>query len=86
MHVFKVVKEPYGWAVRMDEAMSTPFWSRELAVQEANCLCDELRSHGVLAEVIVEGGDPSDAITGGGRVAASFLGARLKNRRPRRAL
>jgi hypothetical protein len=34
--------------------MSTPFWSRELAVQEANCLCEALRRHGEPAQVMVE--------------------------------
>jgi len=84
MHVFKVVKEPYGWAVRMNEAMSTPFWSRELAVQEANCLCDELRSHGVLAKVIVEGAGPAETIVAPGRMTASLLASRLRSRGPRR--
>lgn len=54
MHTFKVVKEPFGWAVRLGEVMSTPFWSRELAVQEANCLCEALRRHGEPAQVVVE--------------------------------
>jgi len=54
MHTFKVVKEPFGWAVRVGEGMSTPFRSRELAVQEANCLCEALRRHGETAEVMVE--------------------------------
>lgn len=85
MYVFKVVKEPYGWAVHMEGAMSTPFWSRELAVREANCLRDELRSHGVLAEVIIEGGDAADMVTARGRMAASIPNARLRSRRPRRS-
>ena len=54
MHTFKVVKEPFGWAVRLGEVMSTPFWSRELAVREANCLCEALRRHGQPAQVVVE--------------------------------
>jgi len=54
MHTFKVVKEPCGWAVRLGHGMSSPFWSRAVAIQEANCLCDALRSHGEAAEVVIE--------------------------------
>lgn len=60
MITFNVVKEQYGWAIRMGECMMTPFWSRELAVQEANRLADAIRSHGECTEVIVE----SDALGG----------------------
>jgi hypothetical protein len=38
MITFNVVKEQHGWAIRMDERMITPFWSRDLAIREANCL------------------------------------------------
>ena len=58
---FNVVKEQYGWAIRMGECMMTPFWSRELAIQEANCLADAIRCHGECAEVVVEGADPNDS-------------------------
>ncbi len=61
MHVFKVVKEPYGWAVRLDSGMTTPFWSRAMAIREANCLCDALRSHGEQAEVLAEELDSDEA-------------------------
>jgi hypothetical protein len=54
MHTFKVVKEPLGWAVRMDAGMCTPFRSRDHAIREADGLCEELRRHGVQAEVVVE--------------------------------
>ncbi len=54
MHVFRVVREPFGWAVRIGEAMTAPFWSRSLAIQEAQCLCEALRRHGEIAEVVVE--------------------------------
>ena len=60
MITFNVVKEQHGWAVRMGERMTTPFWSRDLAIQEANCLADAIRCHGECAEVIVEGADPND--------------------------
>lgn len=59
MITFNVVKERHGWAVRMGERMTTPFWSRDLAIHEANCLADAIRCHGECAEVIVEGGDPA---------------------------
>ena len=61
MITFNVVKEQHGWAVRMGECMMTPFWSRELAIQEANCLADSIRCHGECAEVVVEDADPNDA-------------------------
>jgi len=72
MHTFKVVKEPHGWAVRLGHGMTTPFWSRAVAIQEANCLCDALRRHGEVAEVVIEEeSDPAEA-------------ARLKSSRPAR--
>jgi hypothetical protein len=58
---FSVVKEQHGWSVRMGERMTTPFWSRDLAIREANCLADAIRRHGECAEVIVEGADPDEA-------------------------
>ena len=60
MIVFNVVKEPHGWAIRMGEGMMTPFRSMDLAICEANCLADAIRSHGACAEVVVEGADPND--------------------------
>ncbi len=62
MITFNVVKEQHGWAIRMDERMMTPFWSRDLAIREANCLADAIRCHGECAEVIVEGADPSEPL------------------------
>ena len=62
MHTFKVVKEQHGWAVRLGHGMSTPFWSRVVAIQEANCLCEALRSHGEAAEVVIEEIDPTEAV------------------------
>ncbi len=84
MLVFKVARKPYGWAVCMDEAMSTPFRSRDLAVQEANCLCEAIRSHGVLAEVVIEGADPPETAEARDRHSSSLLSARLRSRRPQR--
>jgi hypothetical protein len=53
MITFNVVKEQHGWAIRMDKRMMTPFWSRDLAIREANCLARAIRCHGECAEVIV---------------------------------
>lgn len=54
MITFNVVKEQHGWAVRSGACMMTPFWSRDLAIREANCLADAIRRHGQHTEVIVE--------------------------------
>jgi hypothetical protein len=62
MITFDVVKEEHGWAIRMGECMTTPFWSRELAIREANCLADAIRCHGECAEVFVEGADPDEPL------------------------
>ncbi len=51
---FKVVKETYGWAVRLDEGMMSPFWSKSLALQHANSCAEMLRRHGEQVQVIVE--------------------------------
>ncbi|THD65253.1 MAG: hypothetical protein E7813_15535 [Bradyrhizobium sp.] len=53
MITFNVVKEQHGWAIRADDMM-TPFWSRDLAIREANCLARAIRCHGECADVIVE--------------------------------
>jgi hypothetical protein len=60
MITFSVVKEQYGWAIRAGERMKTLFWSRHLAIREANCLADAIRCHGECVEVIVEGADPNE--------------------------
>ena len=54
MHRFKVVKEPHGWAVRLEPGVCTPFWSKALAIREAERRCRSLRAHGVAAEVVVD--------------------------------
>ncbi len=56
---FSVVKETHGWSVRMGERMTTPFWSKDRAVWEANRLADAIRRHGARTEVIIETG-PGD--------------------------
>lgn len=52
---FRVVKEPYGWAVRMGEGMMTPFRSRRRAIEHANGFVEALRRHGEQAQVVIEG-------------------------------
>ena len=52
---FNVVKERHGRAIRMGERMTTPFWSRELAIREAYCLTDAIGFQGERTEVNVEG-------------------------------
>jgi len=61
MITFNVVKEPYGWAIRMGECMTTPFWSRDLAICEAYALAEAIRCHGECAEVLIEGIKPKDS-------------------------
>ena len=63
MITFNVVKEQHGWAIRMDKRMMTPFWSRDLAIREANCLARDIRCHGESAEVIVEDAVPNEPLT-----------------------
>lgn len=63
MITFKVVKEQHGWAIRVDDRMITPFWSRDSAIREANCLARAIRCHGECAQVIVEGAVPSELLT-----------------------
>ncbi len=62
MITFDVVKEKHGWAVRMGKRMTTPFWYREQAIREANCLADAIRCHGECAKVVVEGADPNEPL------------------------
>lgn len=54
MITFNVVKEQFGWAVRTADSMTTPFWSRALAIREAHSLAASIRRHGQLAHVCVE--------------------------------
>jgi hypothetical protein len=51
---FRVVKEPYGWAVRVGEGMMTPFSSRGPAIEHANGFASALRRSGERVEVVVE--------------------------------
>ena len=54
MIIFNVVKEQHGWAVRMADHMTTPFWTRESAILEANSLAKAIRCHGACTEVNIE--------------------------------
>lgn len=74
MHTFRVVKESNGWAVRLGEGMTTPFWSRKLAVLEANRLCEALRRHGEAARVLI---DPNE-LGKASRTSDRFVEDRLK--------
>ena len=73
MITFNVVKERYGWAIRMNERMTTPFWSRETAICQANCLADAILRHGE-CEVIVEGADRAGGLKRS-RMAQARLGS-----------
>ena len=73
VHTFKVVKEPFGWAVRVGQGMSAPYWSRELAVCEAERLCDALRRHGEAAEVMIEANELGEVSGRPGHFAAHGL-------------
>jgi hypothetical protein len=55
MICFRVVKEPYGWAVRMGQGMMTPFRCRRRAIEHANGFAEALRQRGEQAQVVVEG-------------------------------
>jgi len=59
---FRVVKEPYGWAVRMGHGMMTPFPSRASAIEHVNGVAEALRRRGEPVEVVLEEptfGDPA---------------------------
>ncbi len=59
MLTFNVVKEPYGWAIRMGDRMSTPYRSRLSAIRDAHGLADAIRRQGGSIEVVVEADDRS---------------------------
>jgi hypothetical protein len=82
MIVYQVVKEQHGWSVRMDQHMTTPFWSRDLAIREANRLAEAIGRHGERTEVIVEGGSPQIASV---RLEPSSSRARYRPRPKRRS-
>lgn len=57
MITFNVVRDRHGWAIRTGDGVTAPYWSRDMAIQEANCLAEAIRRHGALTEVIIEGGE-----------------------------
>jgi hypothetical protein len=80
MITFNVVQEQHGWSIRVGEGMTTPFWSRDLAVHEANCLAAAIRRHGKGAKVIIEGAYPSDSPKMIKGLSSSRLEALLRGR------
>lgn len=60
MITFRVAKEPFGWAVQMDQRMTTPFRTRDLAIREAQALAGALRAHGQPAQVLIDDMSMSD--------------------------
>ena len=82
MITFKVVKEPHGWAIRMDDRMVTPFWSRDLAICEANRLALAIRCHGECTEVVVEEADPSQSLWSS-NLSQLKVSSRARNASPR---
>jgi hypothetical protein len=81
MITFKVVKERHGWAVQMGEQMTTPFWSRGLAVREADCIAAGIRRHGVIVEVFIEEAASLETVAPENGTLASSAEA-LAHRRP----
>jgi hypothetical protein len=61
MIIFNVVKEEHGWSVKTGHKMTTPFWSRTVAISEANRLAAAIRRHGEMTEVVIEGGEAQPA-------------------------
>jgi hypothetical protein len=62
MVTFKVVKERHGWAVRTGQQMTTPFWSRGLAIREADSMAANIRRHGMPTQVLIEDGEFPGAV------------------------
>lgn len=84
MHTFRVVKESDGWAVRLGDAMTTPFWSRRLAVLEATRLCEALRRHGEAARVVIDANELGESTGTSDRFVEDRLRAFEARHAPRR--
>ena len=69
MLTFNVVKEPYGWAIRMGERMSTPYRSRLSAIRDAQGMAEAIRRQGGCIEVVVEDDGMSGGLDGAGEPA-----------------
>lgn len=81
MITFEVVKEEHGWAVRMGERMSTPFWAKDAAIREANRLAEAIRDHGECTEVLIEGANPGEEPKTVEGASSARLAALLATRR-----
>ena len=79
-HTLRVVKEPFGWTIRLGAGMTSSFRTRAQALVEAECLCDELRRHGEEAEVLIE--ESREAAEPGDLHAAARLEELLRKIRP----
>ncbi len=73
MITFRVAKEQFGWAVQMDQHMTTPFRTRELAVREAKALAGSLHAHGQPAVVVIQGDEPAAPEMRASSAASSIL-------------
>ena len=58
---YRVVKEPYGWAVRRRNGLMTPFRSQKLALAHARNLAATERALGRIAMVVIEQAWPTDS-------------------------
>jgi len=54
MVTFNVVKERHGWAIRAGGQMTAPYWSRGLAIREADSMAANIRRHGMPTQVLIE--------------------------------
>jgi hypothetical protein len=55
----------------MGDSMTTPFWSRGLAIHQAGGMAAGIRRHGVVAEVLIEEAESAAAIVPAGAPGAS---------------
>lgn len=58
---YRVVKEPYGWAVRMPKGQMTPFRSQKRATDHARGLAGAQRALGRPAMVVIDQAWPTDS-------------------------
>jgi hypothetical protein len=70
----RVVKDDYGWSIRIGEHMTSPFRRREVAIREANRLAADIRGRGGQAEAIVE--DAAAIEQSGSRAATASSSSR----------
>lgn len=58
---YHVVKEPYGWAVRLPGGAMMPFRARKAALGQAAALADRRRAAGEGAQVALDEAWPTDS-------------------------